>query len=211
MKPSPREKSSMIFRSALGAMAWIAVILDFILSDELIWNFISYFTIISNTLIAVAMTMTVTVPGSRFGAFFSRSGIQSALALYIIIVGLVYNFNLRNTWAITGFLSIVDYLLHVVIPLAYIVYWLIFIPKRALNWTHSIIWLIFPLVYLGYSLARGAITGWYPYPFLDVAKLGYEKVLLNSAFVTSGFLLFAVLLIFINRSVKLLPKRTRST
>lgn len=201
----------MIFRSALGAMAWFAVILDFILSDELIWNFISYFTIISNTLIAVAMTLTVTVPKSRFGAFFSRSGIQSALALYIIIVGLVYNFNLRNTWAITGFLSIVDYLLHVVIPLAYIVYWLIFIPKRALNWTHSIIWLIFPLVYLGYSLARGAITGWYPYPFLDVAKLGYEKVLLNSAFVTSGFLLFAVLLIFINRSVKLLPKRTRST
>jgi hypothetical protein len=33
-----------------------------------------------------------------------------------------------------------------------------------------------PVVWLTYTLIRGAIVGWYPYPFIDVGQHGYAKV-----------------------------------
>ncbi len=37
-------------------------------------------------------------------------------------------------------------------------------------------WLIFPLVYVIYSLIRGPYVDWYPYPFLDPRAGGYDGV-----------------------------------
>ncbi len=42
------------------------------------------------------------------------------------------------------------------------------------------VWQFFPIIYFIYILLRGAITNIYPYPFLDVAKLGYDQVILNA-------------------------------
>lgn len=37
----------------------------------------------------------------------------------------------------------------------------------------------FPFCWLAFTLIRGAIIGWYPYPFIDVTSLGYGKTILN--------------------------------
>ena len=39
----------------------------------------------------------------------------------------------------------------------------------------------FPVVYTVASLVRGALSHLYPYPFIDVAALGYQRVLGNMA------------------------------
>lgn len=44
--------------------------------------------------------------------------------------------------------------------------------------------LLFPALWFGYTLIRGAIWHWYPYPFLDVNTHGYPQVILNAALVT---------------------------
>jgi hypothetical protein len=62
------------------------------------------------------------------------------------------------------------------------------VPKGSLCWNDIPRWLVYPLCYLAYALARGATTGWYPYPFLDAGKLGYLPVLLNAAMISCGFL-----------------------
>ena len=49
-----------------------------------------------------------------------------------------------------------DRLLHYVIPLAFVAYWMIFVPKGTLRWTAPLVWLIYPLAYLAVSLVRGA-------------------------------------------------------
>jgi len=183
----------------LAFVAWIGIVVNYFYSGEKLCNFLSYFTIISNTSIALAMTVAGIVPKSTVGRFVSKPVVLSALALYIIIVALVYNINLRNTWAVSGWLSITDYFIHVFIPLAYVAYWFMYTPKKALAWKDVIFWLILPLLYLAYSLTRGAITSWYPYPFLNVTQLGYPQVLINSAVVTLGFVLIGLLLVFINR------------
>ncbi|HET9420566.1 MAG TPA: Pr6Pr family membrane protein [Nocardioides sp.] len=45
--------------------------------------------------------------------------------------------------------------------------------------------LVVPLVWLGYTLVRGAFVDWYPYPFVDVEEHGYAVVALNSVGVTA--------------------------
>lgn len=49
-------------------------------------------------------------------------------------------------------------------------------------------WQNSPLTYLIYTLTRGAIIGAYPYPFLDVARDGYEVVFLNCLWLLALFL-----------------------
>jgi len=64
------------------------------------------------------------------------------------------------------------------------------VPKGTLNFRSVFAWLVFPIAYGAWSLIHGAVTGFYPYPFLDVAKLGYEHVLRNMGALV---LVFAVL------------------
>jgi hypothetical protein len=47
-----------------------------------------------------------------------------------------------------------------------------------------------------HTLARGEIVDWYPYPFVDVATLGYGGVIARSAGLTLGFAFAALVLLW---------------
>jgi len=97
---------------------------------------------------------------------------------------------------------IVDELLHSVIPGLFIIYWLVCIPKGKLKGKNVLPWLIYPMVYFIYILFRGAWSGFYPYPFLDVVKLGYNKVVLNGAILCGAFLLLGSMLVLCDKLMK---------
>ncbi|MEO6612889.1 MAG: Pr6Pr family membrane protein [Chitinophagaceae bacterium] len=204
------EKTGMII---IALVAWVGIILQFYLilqttvetgysSVKLTINFFSYFTILSNLLIAVCLSAVLLSPRSRIGRFFSKIPVQSAIAVYIFIVGLVYNLVLRGIVILNGLNWIVDNILHVLVPVLYVLYWFIFTPKKSLHWKNILPWLIFPGLYLVYSLIRGPLAHWYPYPFLNSEKLGLQKVIVNSCFVLTAFLVISLLLIAYNRSAK---------
>jgi hypothetical protein len=44
--------------------------------------------------------------------------------------------------------------------------------------------LLFPACWLVFTLIRGAVIHWYPYPFIDVSVIGYGKAILNSFWVS---------------------------
>ncbi len=197
----------------IALIAWFALIGQFYLilqSTEvtgysklkLTANFFSYFTILSNLLVAVCLTTSLFSPSSGIGSFFSKVTVQSAIAVYIFIVGLVYNLVLRGIISLSGFAWVVDNLLHVVVPLLFVLYWFIFTPKKVLQWKNILPWLIFPAVYLIYSLLRGPVADWYPYPFLHTGKLGYGTVAVNSFFVLLAFLIAGLGMIAYNRAGK---------
>lgn len=188
------------YQVIMAFIAWFTVIFDFSLSGRHLIQFLSYFTIESNLLIALGMTIAVAVPNTRTGKWVTGNSFQTALAVYIVVVAVVYNFVLRNSWAITGWGSITDDMLHVVIPLLYLVYWFIFIPSRSLRWAYAAVWLIFPAIYMIYTFLRGEVIGKYPYPFLNVTKIGFEQALINSGFVALGFLVTGFILVFLNKT-----------
>jgi hypothetical protein len=71
-----------------------------------------------------------------------------------------------------------------------------------LAFRHIGYWLLYPLVYLIYTLVRGAGTGWYPYPFLNPATVdGYGVVVLYCAAIFIAFLIVGWLVITVGNNL----------
>lgn len=201
------KKGSGILIAAIG---WFALILQLyvmlntnakndIAATTTVTNFFSFFTILSNLLVAISLTSSIFFPKSNPGIFFAKPATQSAIGLYIIIVGIVYSVALRKIWNPEGLQLVADRLLHDLIPVLYLFYWLLFTPRKVLQWGNVPYWLIFPAIYLVYSLLRGAVTNWYPYYFINAQELGYGKVAITALLVLAAFILFGLLLVFLNR------------
>ncbi|MFI5153293.1 MAG: Pr6Pr family membrane protein [Chitinophagales bacterium] len=210
----PPIKSLLAIRilSGIGLLfSWIAVILQYILLlqnnpdlsfAEATIRFITFFTILSNILVAISFSVFFfRYPSSR-SEFFLRPNTIAALTLYILIVGAVYNMILRNAWHPQGLQKIVDEALHSFIPAYYFICWLLCFQKAFLPWKAILPWMVYPLTYLAVVMARGAITDYYPYPFLMVTKIGYPKVLLYCTFISFAFLLVGFAVIALSRALK---------
>jgi hypothetical protein len=158
-------------------------------------RFFSYFTI-QATILVVLMLLAFALR-SKIEEWTVHPFERSAIASYIVVVALVYITTLRELWSPQGAQWLADVLLHYVMPLAYLAFWLFVMRKAGLRWYDPLLWLIYPLFYLGFVLVHGRFTGFYPYPFIDVAKLGYGAMMLNAvgiaaAFAASGFVILVV-------------------
>ena len=162
---------------------------------------LAFFTTLSNILVALAMTLPWLAPESKLGAFFSRPSVRTAISSYIIVVSAVYYTILRKLWNPEGWQLVANAIEHCVAPALYLIDWLVFVPKGTLRIKSVPWWLIFPVSYAFYSLINGAVTGYYPYPFLDVTKLGYDRVLLNMAVLTAAFAFLGLVLVGIDRMI----------
>ena len=87
-----------------------------------------------------------------------------------------------------------DVLLHYAVPLAALLWWLVLPPRLRIDAAATLRWLAWPAAYAVYALVRGAISGFYPYPYIDVPALGLPRVLLNAAALMLVFVLAAYLL-----------------
>jgi len=196
---------------ALTALVvWFGLCLQFYISTEkymadgrsfigAIIQIFSFFTIETNILVAVALTAVLIKPASKWGNFFSRTTVLTAITVYIVIVGLIYNIILRGLWKPEGLFKLTDDLLHSVSPIMFVVLWLFFVPKEKIRWKEIFLWAIFPLVYLVYSLIRGYFTGDYPYNFIDARVISYTQIMINSFFVLLAFLVISAVFIIIGR------------
>ena len=107
----------------------------------------------------------------RLGSWLSSVNVKSATATYIAMVGIVYTLVLRSLWDPQGSPArMADVVLHDVY-LLYVLYWVVLVEKGSLRWSGAARWLIYPALYLIYAMARGAVSGWYPYPFIDAGRL----------------------------------------
>ena len=159
--------------------------------------FFSFFTILSNVLVIVVYG------ASLLGRprFFVRPGVQTAVGLYIIIVGLVYALVLQQLWDPKGLAKLADVALHYVAPVLYVIYWLVFVDKSALAYRHIPAWLVFPVVYAVYAMVRGLATGIYAYPFLEIPNLGVARVGLNVVVLVAAFAVVGALLVAAGRAL----------
>ena len=198
-----QKKSARIIALIGALIGWFAIIAQFYLMmtnkvvsvPETILRFFSFFTIDTNILIAVCFSFIFLRSDSWVGRFFRKATTITAITIYITIVGIVYNVILRSTWQPAGLQKIVDELLHVAIPVLFILFWLLFVPIEQLKWKNAFSWLIYPIIYMAYAIIHGAITKFYPYPFIDVNQLGYRKALLNAGFVLLIIFLLSLALI----------------
>lgn len=194
---------------ALIAQLYLTIVNNQIPAMESVSRYFSYFTILTNLMVVVCFTLLLFNFNKNEEGFFSKPKVLAAITVYISVVGIVYNLILRFTWQPKGLQLVVDELLHVCIPFFFVVYWLIFAPKSTLKWTDAFTWLIWPFVYLMFILVRGELSGFYPYPFVDVGALGYNKVILNSFSLLFVFLGLSLILVWVGKLIVNRKKRKR--
>lgn len=166
-------------------------------------NLFSYFTIQSNILVLIAAVRLLIDPdlsrGSSNGAWWRVVRLTGLLG--IVITGLVYVTVLRPLASPTGIHAALNAGLHYITPPVALVGWLIFGPRPRISWRILLLAMIWPVGWIIYTLIRGAITGWYPYPFLDVAAIGAAATVRNLAVI----IVLAVLLLLIMKAADRLP------
>jgi hypothetical protein len=166
----------------------------------------SFFTIQSNLFVlgtSIALALNIFRDGKvwrvlRFDAL-----------LGIIITGLVYETILAplvhpEGWALAATIGF-----HYISPWATLIGWLIFGPRPRMTWATTVWAFVWPLAWLVYTFIHGAITGWYPYPFLDVATIGFADSVRNSGVVLLIGVVIAVVLTILDHRMPSLVRGDR--
>jgi hypothetical protein len=168
-------------------------------------DWITYFTILSNIVVAVVVTVLALRP-AVFTSSGRSGGVWRALrldsVLMISITGVVYNLLLASGGK-TGWDFVSNALLHVLTPIVTVVVWLIAGPRGLIHAGTIPSALVLPLLWAAFALVRGAAIGAYPYPFLDVATNGLGAVL---GFI-AGIVAVAVALAFALMGIDALIRR----
>jgi hypothetical protein len=199
---------ALLLRLLVAAAAWIGLGVQYygrlhFASQLGLWRntmlFLGYFTVLSNLLVGLAALLPLVAPRRAAGRFMLRPAVRSGVLLYIAITGIVNFVLLRGLWTPHGWSLVGDTLLHYIVPLLFALDWLVLVPKGSLRWRDALPWLGFPLAYTAYALGSGALTGFYPYPFLNVNRLGYGGTLLNIGALAAGIVAFALMLVALDR------------
>ena len=141
---------------------------------------LGYFTIQSNLLVLVT-SVTLALDPQRDGGTWRVLRLDALLG--ITITGLVYWTLLAPVVDLRGVALAAGLGLHLVSPVGTLVVWWLSGPRPRIAWP-TVRWaFLWPLVWVAYTYAHGAVSGWYPYPFIDVAALGYPRTLVAVAVV----------------------------
>ena len=111
----------------------------------------------------------------------------------ITVTGVVYNLLLGPNYPPEGLNQISSPIEHTITPILTVAVFLIAGPRGWFNLKNVLAALIVPIVYVFYTLFRGAIIDKYPYDFFDVVTEGYASVvifvmgILFASIIVAGF------------------------
>jgi hypothetical protein len=202
----PADHGSTLAPAVLATVAWIALGLQLVLSlhqtqlngkpavDGLV-AYLGYFTVLSNLFVALVATDGARREGTPAGLY--RASLAGCATTSIVVVGLGYHALLRTIWDPTGAQLVADVLLHYAVPALAVLHWLAYPHVERLPADAPLRWCAWPLAYFAYAMLRGEVMGSYPYPFIDVAALGYGPAISNAlgllvGFVAVGYVVFGV-------------------
>ena len=140
-------------------------------------RFFSYFTILSNLLVAITAT-SLALARDRDSRLWRVLRIDAIVG--IAVTAIVHWFFLRPLLTLHGSDYLADKLLHVVVPALALIGWVVFGPRGRIQRGDLLPSTIYPALYMAWTLVHGAASKWYPYPFTDVGQHGYPVVLLNA-------------------------------
>ena len=207
MEALRRDDLKLWYARIAAAVAWATLLLQFGLSIQLslrngqsvwhgAWMYFAFFTILTNLLAAFALAAAA----SRGSATALASpGAITGIATNIVLVGIAYNLLLRNVWNPQGLQLLADVSLHDITPVLFVGWWWLAASEYPLRYAEIFRWAGYPVAYFAYAMLRGAVSGFYPYPFIDVPTLGIGQVIVNALGILAGFFVIAALLVAIAR------------
>lgn len=152
-------------------------------------GFFVFYTNLSNALLAVyQLALWVSGHDPQCGVFrwLSSAGVALSMTLCILVTHLIYQWVLvpaakRSGKALSdiGFSGFGNLCVHYAVPWLTVAQWLLWQDKSGLTVGHAAWWLVLPLAYFVFGMARGAAgkpightKHCYPYPFMDPQVMG---------------------------------------
>lgn len=169
-----------------------------------------FFTALSNLacLVWAALSAAITARDGLRDGWHGASSPSPRAAGYplmsIIVTMLIYLIVLTPTVPADELFTFEDTLVHVVVPVMMILDWLLFTPKGRLRWYDPLLWAIPPYVYLGWAFLHHATGGDfsgkpYPYPFMNVDRIGWDGFFIYALALTIGLEVVAYLIYGVDR------------
>ncbi|PFG29168.1 Pr6Pr family membrane protein [Paramicrobacterium agarici] len=161
-------------------------------------DYVSYFTTLSNVVAAATLGVgaVIAVRAEEDPEWYGQLVVASIA--YTMTTFAVYNISLRpvstapDSWA--------NEVLHVAGPLSMAVWWAVSPHRRTVRWRSILTVLAVPSVWLGYTMVRGELVGWYPYDFLDPRNAGGLAAVVGYVLVAVGIICAcAVLAVAVSR------------
>jgi hypothetical protein len=149
-------------------------------------NFFSFFTVLSNLFAAIVLLVAA---GARLQGKKPQllEYVRGAATLYMATTGIVFALLLSGLegvqFTVVPWTNIV---LHYVMPIVLVVDWLWDQPTKAIPFKKAVWWIALPVAYVVYSLIRGVLVDWYPYPFLNPDNGGYLSVAVITLVIALG-------------------------
>ena len=178
------------YRIFFGGLGLSAVITEIaVLMERSVFipaNFFSYFTIESN-LLAIGLLLYLGIENKVRSKSKLLATLRGAVTLYMVMTCIIFIVLLSGLEGTT--LTAVPWdnvVLHYIMPVAVLADWLLDKSTVKLTFKRALTWLIFPVSYVIYSLIRGAIVSWYPYPFLNPLPHGYLPIVITSTVLIVG-------------------------
>jgi len=186
----------------MALQAWLSLTRN--LDHSPLWrliDFVSYFTNTTGIIVTAVAILALVRPASRL----AQPGAVTAVAIYMLVVCVTYETLLRGE--LHGLMVFTSLALHELLPVLVALLWLLFTPKRDLRWTEPLGWLVYPALYVAWTLARGAVIHRYPYFFANVDQLGYPRALATAFSFLATFYVFGLAAVACGR-IKLLRGAT---
>lgn len=183
------------FRVIFAALSLAGVAVQLVIAiqtDFSIISFFSYFTNLANIIASAVFIISAIRLARGYETNDLDVAIRGGSVVYIVFVGIVFNTLLIGV-DLGGLLPWVNVVHHMLMPLAVLVDWIIWPPRSRIALRTAFLWMIVPVLYVIYSLIRGALTGFYAYPFFNPqASGGYGGVALYCAVMLVAFVLLAL-------------------
>ncbi|MGV8884340.1 MAG: Pr6Pr family membrane protein [Microbacteriaceae bacterium] len=160
------------FRCAIAIALLVALgfqIVDKVTHNDMIpGEYFSFFTIQSSIIAAIVMAWGGVHAASRATDTLMYTAARMSVVSYAVVTAAVYNGLLRGIPS-EGYVGLQwpGELMHVWVPIAILLDWVLSSGRARLGWTALRIVIAYPILWLVYTFVRGAVTGWYPYPFLE--------------------------------------------
>ncbi|MCB9994132.1 MAG: Pr6Pr family membrane protein [Hyphomicrobiaceae bacterium] len=189
---------ALVAQCSLSVQTYLGEGMDLV---SAIVRYFTFLTIITNLGI-VLIFLACLRPGSRWLRHFRTPHTRATAAAVITLVAVYYHFVLAAENHDTGVAKIDDVLFHYVEPALYIVWFLFFARSGTLKYRQALSMLVPATIYLAWVLARGAVTGMYPYDVVDVSKFGYLTVAKGVGLLFAAGILLNLFYIAVDRTVR---------
>lgn len=192
MNKNQISKTARITATALAAVTLAGLVVRFILAAEQYGSVLAgashlyqFFTIFTNSLVFCVMASIA------FGKTPHRLVVH-ATVVAIVGVGIIFHALLSQFGAQEGLDGLGNLITHTIVPIASLAWWLAHSQKETVQWRDAFFSLIWPGAYCIYALIRAEFSGFYPYSFIDLQKLGWGGLAQSVFFLSLAFFALAL-------------------